>query len=116
MELFTFKGPENNFIEMTAPSLSQAQKMVKRIRPGEVFRLESREPANAAIRLPSMVKNPLFQLPSIPKPKRRRAYRRNDQCPCGSGKKVKHCCASPRPRKGAMKKKVEVKGDTGKAD
>jgi len=25
---------------------------------------------------------------------RRKAHGRNDQCPCGSGKKVKRCCAS----------------------
>jgi len=24
---------------------------------------------------------------------RRKAYGRNDRCPCGSGRKVKHCCA-----------------------
>jgi uncharacterized protein YecA (UPF0149 family) len=23
---------------------------------------------------------------------------RNDACPCGSGKKFKHCCGSPAPR------------------
>jgi hypothetical protein len=27
---------------------------------------------------------------------RRKAYGRNDKCPCGSGKKVKHCCARKR--------------------
>lgn len=96
--VFTFKDDRNNSVQILAPSKTQACKMVKRINFGGVMRCVEQRPMTAdevKQRAASAVRPARSQaLDGGPRLVRKRlAFGRNDRCPCGSGKKVKHCCA-----------------------
>lgn len=99
MRVFTFKDSNNNKIEITAPSKSQAVKSLKRTCQGMgVFRYESDRPETRDEFLARYGRQRQREARAreavSPKPlRRRKAFGRNDRCPCGSGKKVKRCCA-----------------------
>lgn len=99
--VFTFKDGNNTNIEITAPSKSQARKMVQHYNLGggvpryDSHRSETAEEA-AARRSRTKERKQQEQQQQAAEPRvvrKRLAYGRNDRCPCGSGKKVKHCCA-----------------------
>jgi preprotein translocase subunit SecA len=99
MLVFTFKGSNNNTIEITAPSKTAAKGMVKRICPDDTtFRYESHRKEteeewfarrNRQMQRAADAQAEQRRLPKIVG--KRKAFSRNDRCPCGSGKKVKHC-------------------------
>jgi uncharacterized protein YecA (UPF0149 family) len=72
-----------------ASSVSKAKKILKDSYPGVVLRPDGQE------EVPSQRYDDSPSLGDILKTmKASRKYRRNQKCPCGSGKKVKHCCGS----------------------
>ena len=101
VRVFTFIGSNNNRIEITAPSKSQAMKLLKRSCQGMgVFRYESYRPETQDEFLARYGRQRQreaevrMKQATAPRPVgRRKAFGRNDKCPCGSGKKVKRCCA-----------------------
>ena len=108
--VFTFKDNNNTRVEITAPSKTQAKRMVQNYQlGGGVLRYDSHRPETAeeaaARRKRGKEQKAREEQQRAKEPriiKKRLAYGRNDRCPCGSGKKVKHCCArkpdGPRPK------------------
>ena len=99
MFVFTFKDSNNNKIELTAPTKTDALKMAKRVQMGgsapkyESHRQETEEEWFARMNR-ARKERVKAQDEQAAKPRlvrRRKAFSRNDRCPCGSGKKVKHC-------------------------
>ena len=100
MFVFTFKDfKSNNTVEITAPTKTAARQMVGRMQMGDsIFRYEShREETEAEWyarinRNKQRAANARAEQRRGPRIlKKRKAFGRNDRCPCGSGKKVKHC-------------------------
>ena len=99
MFVFVFKDSNNNKIEITAPSKTKARKMVKNMHVGDsVFRFDScrneTEDEWMAREGRNRQREANAQHEQTIKPKilkRRKAFGRNDRCPCRSGKKVKYC-------------------------
>jgi len=99
--VFTFIDEKNNnTVELTAPSKSQAMKRVKTIGM-EGLRYDSQRPETNDECLARMGRDRKRQqeqdIKDAETPKvlrRRKAFSRNDKCPCNSGKKVKHCCGA----------------------
>ena len=98
--VFKFKDDKNNNVEITAPSKTQARNMAKMMMQGNgsELRFDSQRPETSGergARLQRKRKKELEdQVRQSRQPRiirRRKAYSRNDRCPCGSGKKVKHC-------------------------
>lgn len=99
MFVYTFEDGNENRHEITAPSKTKAREAAKRINLGGGplryvgHRLETREERSARHRRndeqAEKAKRDAQLAPRIVR--RRKAFGRNDRCPCGSGKKVKHC-------------------------
>ena len=102
LRIFVFTDSNDNRIEILAPSKSKAKEMVGRVRVGggsfhyegereetrtEFLQRLGRERKRAAEERERVAAQPRLV-------KRRKAFGRNDRCPCGSGKKVKHCRCS----------------------
>lgn len=102
LTVFTFRDANGNSMEFTAPSKSQASKMAKRVMfGGGALRYHSERPETdeerKARRLREKNRREQVEKEEATKPKilrRRKAAGRNDRCPCGSGRKVKHCCGA----------------------
>lgn len=103
LRVFTFKDKNNNSVEVTAPSKTQARKFVERAYSGfGVLRYDSDrvETENEFIAHYGRDKQRAVareQQAAVPKAERcRKVYDPNDRCPCGSGKKFKRCCGRRR--------------------
>lgn len=112
MFVYTFKDGTGNSNEIVAPNKTKARLMAKGMDfGGGAFRYESHRPETKDERTARIRRNREAAEKrdeasrTAPKPMgKRRRYRRNDKCPCGSGKKVKHCCV----RKGVQPKPAEA--------
>ncbi len=97
--VFTFSDGSGNKIEITAPSKTKAKEQAKRVNMGGgVLRCVDQRPATveevARSRKASKERAEREKQTAATTPRiirRRKAFGRNDRCPCGSGKKVKHC-------------------------
>jgi preprotein translocase subunit SecA len=99
-------GQKNPLIEYKKESFSEFERMMDQIKwdiVAHLFRLEPDQYSAAALReiehqhekeLASMQMRGAGSDDAQPQPVRREGPKvgRNDQCPCGSGKKYKHCC------------------------
>ena len=101
LNVYTFKDDSNNTFVFTAPSKSQAMKSAKRIHGNRVLRFESERPETSEERVERIrrgkARREKQKREEAMQPKilrRRKAFGRNDRCPCGSGRKVKHCRCS----------------------
>lgn len=100
--VFTFKDKNGNFTEITAPSKTQARERAKDIIfGGGALRYVSHRPETPEERKARHDRSKRRDEEAAAKrataPRivgRRKAFGRNDRCPCGSGKKVKHCRCS----------------------
>lgn len=119
LTVFTYKDGNGNTFQFTAPSKSQASKMAKRVSVGGGFlRYDGERPEtddelrNRRLRAKRQREQSERQEATRPRVvRRRKAAGRNDRCPCGSGRKVKHCCgADPsRFRRKAVQEDAESK-------
>lgn len=102
LRVFVFKDSNDNRMEFTAPSKTKARKRLGSVHPdpssfeyvGE--REETQEEFVARIgrerKRAVELRDKQATTPRLVR--RRKAFGRNDRCPCGSGKKVKHCRCS----------------------
>lgn len=113
MLMFIFKDSKGNSIEITAPSKTQAMKMLKRVNIGDAsFRYDShreetrdercarmaRDVLKRERRAEAAMKQAVARVGSRPMgpARRRRKIGPNHRCPCGSKKKYKRCCGRRR--------------------
>lgn len=92
---YHFTDANGNLFAAVGTSQSNAKKQLQRSYPGAALRFTGKEETNQAqfhLRDKEQSSDVIAKMLKAATPVRR--VRRNEKCPCGSGRKVKHCCGA----------------------